>query len=409
MQMDQIYLNATLNISAAEAQSRESLVFDRDILSTNPCGATVKVPEDTEDAHLQALPNKWHLQPSEAPLNKRGWVFQERMLAPLIIHFTKNQVFWECHSLEASEVLPQGIPSEPLRLNKGVETSPQSTKEHVGLQWYELVEACSRTELSFADDRLLAISALAKQCCLRMGLDSSDYLAGMWKADLPLSMLWRQRSRLDVVTSKLKVNVERTMMHAPLWCWASLLTEVEFVGLSNLVATTEVVGVEIKRVSPNFYGGTDSCRLRLRGPICRFHREVQGNSTWIHIRQYTTFQEFKDFEFQRGKSIILSWDTSRHIVSDFLSTNRSISAVSTYAFLHITSEQSVDGISERGTILQRTAMYGTYIRVGSFFTPFHSEYPGSELEKAFEGRLETLSPEDYLVLDLNGRYTIDVV
>jgi hypothetical protein len=48
-------------------------------------------------------------------------------------------------------------------------------------------------------------------------------------------------------------------------------------------------------------------------------------------------------------------------------------------------------------------VFGTYIRVGSFFTPF------SELEEAFEGRLETLSPEDYLELDLNGRYTIDVV
>ena len=121
------------------------------------------------------------------------------------------------------------------------------------------------------------------------------------------------------------------------------------------------------------------------------------------------FQEFKDFEFQRGKSIILLWDTSRHTVSSFLSTGGNTSAALTYAFLHIASEYSVDGILERGIILQRTAMYGTYIRVGSFFTPFGSEYPGSELEKAFEGRLETLGPEDYLALNLDGRYTIDVV
>ncbi|KAH8691726.1 heterokaryon incompatibility protein-domain-containing protein, partial [Phaeosphaeriaceae sp. PMI808] len=384
MQMDQIYLNSTLNISAAEAQGREGLVFDRDILSTNPCGATVKAPEATEDAHLQAFPNKWYLRPSEAPLNKRGWVFQERMLAPRITHFTKSQVFWECHSLEASEILPQGLLSEPLRLDKGVETSSQSTKGQVRLRWYELVEAYSRTELSFADDRLLAVSALAKRCCLGMGLDSSDYLAGMWKIDLPLSMLWCQRSHLDVVTSQSTVNIERTMRHAPSWSWASILTEVDFIGLSDLVATTEVLDIGIKRLSPNFFGGTDSCRLRLRRRICRFRRE-------------------------RGKSIILVWDTSRHTVSNFLSTDGSISAVSIYAFLHIASEHSVDGILERGIIIQRTGVDGTYIRVGSFFTPFKSEYPGSELEKAFEGRLKTLSPEDYLELDLNGRYTIDVV
>ena len=54
-------------------------------------------------------------------------------------------------------------------------------------------------------------------------------------------------------------------------------------------------------------------------------------------------------------------------------------------------------------------MYGTYIQVEFFFIPFESEYSGSELEEAFEGRLETLSPEDYLELDMDGRYTIDAV
>lgn len=228
-----------------------------------------------------------------------------------------------------------------------------------------------------------------------MRLDSSVYLAGMWKTDLPLSMLWCQRSRLDIATFKSTVDVERTMKHAPSLSCASLLTEVESVSLSNLAAATEIVDIGIKRVPPNFYGGTDSCRLRLRGQICRFRREIRDNSTWIDIGQHTKFQEFGDLEFQRGKSIILSWDTSRPAALNFLSTDGSLSTVSTYAFLHITSEHSIDGILERGIILQRTAVYGTYMRVGTFFTPFKSEYPGSELEKAVQSLLETLSPEDY--------------
>lgn len=123
------------------------------------------------------------------------------------------------------------------------------------------------------------------------------------------------------------VNVERTMKHAPSWSWTSwswtsLPAEVGFIRSSNLVATTEVLDIEIKRVSLNFFGSTDSYRLRLRGQICRFHREVQDDSTWIHIGEYTMFQEFKDFEFQGGKSIILSWDTSRHTTS--LAANRKL-------------------------------------------------------------------------------------
>ena len=108
MQMDEIYCNSTLNISAVEGRIREGLVFDRETLYVNPCRVTVRVPETEEDVHLYSFPEKWFLRPSEGPLNKRGWVFQERTLAPRIIHFTKDQVFWECHSLNASEILPQG-------------------------------------------------------------------------------------------------------------------------------------------------------------------------------------------------------------------------------------------------------------------------------------------------------------
>lgn len=33
---------------------------------------------------------------SEAELNKRGWVYQERALARRTIHFAKEQMYWEC-------------------------------------------------------------------------------------------------------------------------------------------------------------------------------------------------------------------------------------------------------------------------------------------------------------------------
>lgn len=40
--------------------------------------------------------------------NKRDWVFQERMLETHVLHFTRDQIFWECRSLHASETLPLG-------------------------------------------------------------------------------------------------------------------------------------------------------------------------------------------------------------------------------------------------------------------------------------------------------------
>src|ERR1700744_1669804 len=47
---------------------------------------------------------------SEAPLYKRGWVFQERHLPPRLLHFDKHQILWQCQALHSSENFPGGLP-----------------------------------------------------------------------------------------------------------------------------------------------------------------------------------------------------------------------------------------------------------------------------------------------------------
>lgn len=44
------------------------------------------------------------------PINRRGWVLQERLLSHRIIHFGAQQVFWECRELLACETFPEGLP-----------------------------------------------------------------------------------------------------------------------------------------------------------------------------------------------------------------------------------------------------------------------------------------------------------
>jgi hypothetical protein len=43
-----------------------------------------------------------------SPLNKRAWVFQERLLSHRILHFAEDMVFWECRQRVASELDPDG-------------------------------------------------------------------------------------------------------------------------------------------------------------------------------------------------------------------------------------------------------------------------------------------------------------
>ena len=416
IRMDEIYSSCALNISSTEGQPHEGLVHERNLLCINPCQATIDASGSRSEVCLHAFPDKWFLGPGEGPLNKRGWVFQERMMAPRIVHFTKDQVFWECDSLEASEVLPRGVPGSRRAL-PGIGISRATSTTEMKAWWYDIVENYSLTSLTFADDRLLAVSALAKRCCERLGLHGSQYLAGMWRDDLPLSLLWSLYTGSETAGPVPATSQGTEMKHAPSWSWASVLWPVRTVGLSSvgdvakvssMIATAEVLDLQIARVSANWFGGVTSCSLRLCGRVCKFRRCLRDAVPWVCVGERSEFQEFRDFDFQKGKAIIVEWDTCRRAVADCLRSDDNASEPGTYFLLHVASENSVDGPMEHGIVLRSLGERGMYARAGSFFTPFNSEYPGSELEDAFTGHLDTLSGDDYVGIASGGRYVIDV-
>jgi hypothetical protein len=53
--------------------------------------------------------DSWQRGVEDAPLTRRGWVVQERALAPRTVHFGKEELFWECLELTASETFPNGF------------------------------------------------------------------------------------------------------------------------------------------------------------------------------------------------------------------------------------------------------------------------------------------------------------
>ncbi|KAH6853573.1 heterokaryon incompatibility protein-domain-containing protein [Chaetomium sp. MPI-CAGE-AT-0009] len=412
MQMDDIYANGTLNISAAEGRIRVGLVFNRDTLLLNPHRATVRVLDRDEDMHLQVFEDQWFLRPRECPLADRGWVFQERTLSPCIVHYTKQQLFWQCQCLAGSEVLPLGVPGQDLaRFGRGPMVSSDVSVQEAEEQWYEVVDQYSQTFLTFADDRLRAVSAVAKRFCAALQLPQSDYFAGLWKSQLPLSLLWVQDQHQDSDTPD-PARIAAEIDLAPSWSWASIMAPILNVARDNLTATAEVLDVQIARISPNFFDGAEpgSCRLRLRGSICRFERRVQDGAFLISVAgQHVEFQEFNSYRFQKGRAIILEWDAARREVADWLEAFSNGPSPSACFLLHIAHENSEDGPMERGLILRRTAERGRYTRAGSFFIPFNSEYTRSELDDVFRVRLGTLAANDYLELDEDGKVTIELV
>ncbi|UPL01918.1 hypothetical protein LCI18_012852 [Fusarium solani-melongenae] len=169
-----------------------------------------------------------------APLTQRGWVFQERLLAPRILHFGKRQVYWRCSGKFACESWPQGVcalEGNPLRfgvdldgLDGNARMEIPSLENSTGIpvvflskgpvaQWERLVSEYSHTELTRSEDRLVALSGVAKLFQQTFG---DDYLAGLWWTPLERLLCWRRDDGKEYQPRK------KLEYRAPSWSWASI-------------------------------------------------------------------------------------------------------------------------------------------------------------------------------------------
>ncbi|KAK4445673.1 heterokaryon incompatibility protein-domain-containing protein [Podospora aff. communis PSN243] len=91
-----------------------------------------------------------------APLTRRAWVFQERLLSRRILHFCADTVLFECNTLQASEVNPEGAAYEKepyVLLNGSIRFEPRTSNLHGRpLEWAQRWEPVDETLLP--DQRL---------------------------------------------------------------------------------------------------------------------------------------------------------------------------------------------------------------------------------------------------------------
>jgi hypothetical protein len=129
------------------------------------------------------------------PLIKRAWVYQERLLSPRFLHFTSEELMFECgegSSCECSDAVDWDSPLtfasayEPKK--HYVQALASLTRTSLPQYWRELVEQYSRLDLSFPSDRLPALSGLAKQMAK---FRKVAYLAGLWESSIIDDLLWK--------------------------------------------------------------------------------------------------------------------------------------------------------------------------------------------------------------------------
>jgi hypothetical protein len=158
------------------------------------------------------------------PLFQRGWCLQERLLSNRILHFTSDEMVWQCRSCDQCECegiqLLENVRSgshltSRLKYNRVVEGNSGSD---IWTIWREIVEDYCSTQLTKDGDHLPALSGVAA----KFGLSGAGtYIAGLWhkpgalslgSSPLFLDLLWKSRS-----TSARRPRVKV----APSFSWAS--------------------------------------------------------------------------------------------------------------------------------------------------------------------------------------------
>lgn len=216
----------------------------------------------------------------KTPLFERAWCFQERLLAPRVIHFSSDEIVFECgHHVDCE--------CRAILLLGKLETF--KTKTLVALRkdlptasrlelWYSVVEPYSACKLTHETDRLPALSGFAHLVTSpRLG----QYCAGLWQSELPSGLLWRAVRPAPGFTTIYRPSSQDTKYYGPSWSWITVrgMIEAHLRWHDAIQVLAEVIQVECVPVSTeDAFGAVRSAKLSLSGPAFRvlLHQHVHS-------------------------------------------------------------------------------------------------------------------------------------
>jgi hypothetical protein len=349
--MGKIYENSICNIAATAAEDgRFGCFFTRNPLFAQPCKAIVRKLEDVKDPSSLStslhviVPQRVWRGVDRAAINTRAWVVQERILAPRTIHFGQNQLFWECRELvsigtymlfgetpsmsnpkepnfvfqNACEIFPDGLPKQfresqglksldPMtdgaRIRKMSDSIPKHIKEVSDpvvdsfFIWNRILTTYTRCYLTRDEDKLIAISAIARRM---QPLVSGTYLAGLWTRHLPYHLLWHAWPSVYVKRPPARCK----SYSAPSWSWASINGDCNFyesIEPYQKQFMIEILEAKVTTKVPDRMGQVVDGYIKLRcwlKPL--YFRRNQWHGTYFELGNHQCIMAYFDVEQVSG-------------------------------------------------------------------------------------------------------------
>ncbi|OCL07733.1 HET-domain-containing protein, partial [Glonium stellatum] len=202
--MASVYANSLVTIAATKSASGDGGCF-----SFNPDTIIQGLTKDKLPYMTYARQKILHWYQPHTPLLGRGWVYQERLLSPRIVHFGNQELPREC--MEETTCQCSGINDYAA----GTLDRYEDVTISLAKIWHRMVREYSFLKLTRPSDKLTALSGLAAQM---QSNRQAKYIAGLWEDTLLSDLLWFQLYAL---------NPPHISRH-PSWSWASVNGRIHF-------------------------------------------------------------------------------------------------------------------------------------------------------------------------------------
>ena len=282
--MRDVYRNAAVTLAAAASKNSEGgmlNLFGYDQPETRKwCSLKLYSNSlNSESVQLSSFYQKETFMEciDKLPLGHRGWTLQERLLSQRIIHYGKDQIYFQCRTnhfnadktpVQDSYSILRQSNRALLNLSKPPVQDPFPSRrvatsgDWVNERWRGVISTYSGSrKLTNASDKLPALSGIVS---LFQAKTKDEYLAGLWKTDLAHGLMWRLGDYTGPGSFKWKAFRHR----APSWSWACWDGSIRF-PFDAMKPTEDDYGAvlldcKIKYKGLNHFGEVDSGTLRLR-------------------------------------------------------------------------------------------------------------------------------------------------
>jgi hypothetical protein len=179
--------------------------------------------------------------------------FQERQLCARMIHYARNQLFWECKSASLSECGKDELSIDDRSSTSSTTGLPfKFVYSQPNQSWHRLVEPYTALMFTRSSDILPALAGIVAREMLRRPDDI--YVAGMWKSSLLEDLVFKNYGNARKITS------------GPSWSWSSY--EGHCIWLEyNRLPTLSLVALNFTPVGPANIGEVINASIKLKGPV----------------------------------------------------------------------------------------------------------------------------------------------